>query len=119
MVCPARDASNVIKCGPGALLTAVIASRSEIPSGPGFTIKASGLATSPLSTSVEFETIRTAALDVDGIRQLSVSPRRSDTGRGSEAALMGVNISEKDAQISSFSRRSRPFRRKSEQTGKK
>ena len=61
MVLPASAGANLMVCGPAALFAAVIASRSEMPSGPGLALSACGLAVLPLTTSLTFDTTRTAA----------------------------------------------------------
>jgi len=62
-------------------LTAVIASRKEIPSGPGLAIRAVGVDVSPLTTSFVFETTRVVALEIEETRQKSVDAARRDTDR--------------------------------------
>ncbi len=56
---------------PGLLLVATIASRSEIPSGPGFAIRALTLDVSPLATSCDEVTAivtTSAAFDIEGTK---------------------------------------------------
>src|SRR3954465_7347868 len=61
MVLPASEDAKVILCGPGTLLAAMIASRSEMPSAPGLFLSVVGFAVLPLTVSLLFDTTILAA----------------------------------------------------------
>ena len=84
IVAPLSDGANRIVRVPGSLFVAVIDSRSETPSGPGFASRAATLEVSPFVAS---ETVVTTMSDADRAAGAAADIAATRTSNAAGAAI--------------------------------